>query len=108
MSTLALRVLELEQRADALIADAEVAAQALRTESERQLKDELARLEGDFARRLDALKAEQEAAHAAALQALAQERSAALARLDQLGEGLLDELSRAVARTLETGGSHGD
>lgn len=108
MSMLTMRVRELEQRADALVADATTTAQALHVEADRHLKDQLAALEEEFARRLEAFRAEAEAAHASALQSLAEERAAALARLEQLGTGLLDELSLAVAQSLESGASHGD
>jgi hypothetical protein len=105
---LTIRVRELEQRADVLIADAKAASEALRIESDRHLKEELATLEEEFARRLETFRAEAEAAHTAALQSLSEERIVALKRVEQLGEGLLDELSRAVAQSLSTGGSHGD
>ncbi|MBI2421550.1 MAG: hypothetical protein HYV27_01890 [Candidatus Hydrogenedentes bacterium] len=107
MSTLIHRVQELEQRADALVADAAAKALSLRTGAESRLKDELVRLDTGFDARLSALRAEQEAAHAQALQDLAKERADALARVDAISEDRLDEMSVFVAQSLASGGIHG-
>ena len=106
MSTLIQRVQELEQRADALVADAAAKAQSLRTGTESRLKDELVRLDTEFDARLSAYRAEQDAAHAQALRDLAKERADTLAQVDAIGEDRLDEMSAFVAQSLASGGSH--